>query len=244
MIIRVLKVLGFMFLSLVGFVRLKLMGGDGEAWLLQRFRAWTDYVLGVFTVDLTIVGREHFPPAGGRRIIIMSNHQSQLDIPCLTKAADRVTGFVAKRELSRIPLLNYWMKQIGCVIIDRSDKRGAHQALEKAAREMGGKPLVVFPEGTRSKDGALLPFKLGGTRLALLAQAVIVPVLIEGSRDAVENRKRRVAGQGSGAGDGLIPVRLTIFPPLDAQGLDESKASQTKIKEYVERCWHGRSEPS
>ena len=224
-------------MRLVGYAWLQVKGvRDTDPWLLIQFRAWSDYVLGVFTVDLQITGREHFPPVGGgRKIIIMSNHQSQLDIPCLTKVSDRVTGFVAKRELARIPLLHYWMLKIGCVLIDRSDKRGAHQALEKAAREMGEKPLVVFPEGTRSKDGALLPFKLGGTRLALLAQAVIVPVLIEGSRDAVEKRK---------PGSGRIPVRLTVFPPIDAQGLDESKASQIKIKEYVEQCWHGRSAPS
>lgn len=237
MIVRVVRVLGFLFMRLAGFGWFRLTGGkDADAWLLPHFRAWGDYVLDVFTVALTIEGREHFPPAGDRKVIIMSNHQSQLDIPCLTKVADRVTGFVAKRELSRIPLLNYWMKHIGCVIIDRSDKRGAHQALEKAAREMGSKPLVVFPEGTRSKDGALLPFKLGGTRLALLAQALIVPVLIEGSRNAVENRKAKRPGK--------IPVKVTIFPPLDARGLDEGKVSQNLIKEYVERCWHNGRAPS
>ena len=237
MILRVIKVLGFMLKRVLMLIGFKLTGGkDQEAWLLKQVRAWTDYVLDVFTVELSISGSESFPAPDGRKVIIMSNHQSQLDIPCLTKASDRVTGFVAKRELSRIPLLNYWMHQIGCVIIDRADKRGAHQALEKAARDMGAKPLVVFPEGTRSRDGALLPFKLGGTRLALLAQAVIVPVLIEGSRDAVENRKPGTVGR--------IPVRLTIFPPLDARGLDEGKASQVKIKEYVERCWHGRGAPN
>jgi 1-acyl-sn-glycerol-3-phosphate acyltransferase len=159
-----------------------------------------------------------------------------LDIPALTKAVDRITGFVAKRELGRIPVLNYWMRQLGCVLIDRTDKRRAHQALETAAREMGDKPLVVFPEGTRSRDGKLLPFKLGGTRLALLAQAIIVPVLIEGTRDAVENRQ---AGRS-----GPIPVRLTFFPPLDTQGLDEGKASQHRIKDYVEQCWRSPNAPS
>lgn len=236
MILRVLKVLGFMLMRMIDYAIFRLRGGgDADAWLLPHFRAWTDYVLETFTVDLTIEGREHFPPPGDRKVIIMSNHQSQLDIPCLTKVSDRITGFVAKRELARIPLLHYWMRFIGCVIIDRSDKRGAHLALERAAREMGSKPLVVFPEGTRSKDGALLPFKLGGTRLALLAQAVIVPVLIERSRDAVENRK---------PGPGRIPVKATVFPPFDARGLDEGKASQTLIKDYVERCWHDGRAPS
>jgi DNA helicase-2/ATP-dependent DNA helicase PcrA len=235
-IIKAFKVLWFMFnrLWIYGWLRL-IRSPHLDARLLKDFRSWSAYVLQVFEADLRVSGRELLPDAPGRKIIIMSNHQSQLDIPALTKAMDRLTGFVAKQELSRIPLLNYWMHQLGCVIIDRSDKRGAHQALEKAAREMGKTPLVVFPEGTRSRDGALLPFKLGGTRLALLAQAIIVPALIEGSRDAVENRKAR--------GKGPIPVRLTFFPPLDTQGMDEGKTSQNKIKDYVEQCWRSPNAP-
>jgi 1-acyl-sn-glycerol-3-phosphate acyltransferase len=240
-ILRAVKVLWFMFnrLWIYGWLRL-IRSRHLESRLLADFRGWSAYVLGVFDAQLTVVGRERFPDAPGRKIILMSNHQSQLDIPAITRSTDRLTGFVAKRELGRIPLLNFWMKQIGCVLIDRSDKRGAHQALEKAAREMGDKPLVVFPEGTRSKTGALLPFKLGGTRLALLAQAIIVPVLIEGTRDAVENR---APGAGK-AGQGRIPVRVTFFPPLDTQGLDESKASQNTIKDYVELCWRNPSAPT
>jgi 1-acyl-sn-glycerol-3-phosphate acyltransferase len=248
MILRVIKVLAFMFGRIFGYAWLYLTRSPGaaEAWLTRQFRKWTAYVLGVFTVELSIDGADHFarlPP--GRKLIIMSNHQSQLDIPCLGKAADRLIGFVAKRELGRIPLLNFWMRQIGCVFIDRTDKRGAHAALEKAAQQMSEKPLVVFPEGTRSKDGALLPFKLGGTRLALLAQAVIIPVLIEGSRDAVENRKARSGPAPAGpATSGRIPVRLKVFPPFDTLGLDGGKASQIRIKDYVERCWHGGDAPN
>jgi 1-acyl-sn-glycerol-3-phosphate acyltransferase len=247
-IVRVVKVLWFMFNRLWKHALLRLFRSKRiEARFLADFRAWSTYVLEVFQADLEVIGRENIPPATGRRIIIMSNHQSPLDIPALTKAMDRLTGFVAKRELARIPLLNYWMLQLGCVLIDRSDKRGAHQALEKAAREMGDKPLVVFPEGTRSKDGKLLPFKLGGTRLALLAKAIIVPVLIEGTRDAVENREAAVGGRNGPGGNRSagrrIPMRLTIFPPMDTLDLDEGKASQNKIKDYVEQCWRTPSVP-
>jgi len=244
-ILRVVKVLFYMFHRLFIYGWLRLIGSRHlEARLLADFRGWSRYVLKVFGADLAIIGRENIPDAPGRRIIIMSNHQSQLDIPALTRSMDRLTGFVAKRELGRIPLLNFWMRQIGCVLIDRTDKRGAHKALEKAAQEMSDKPLVVFPEGTRSKDGQLLPFKLGGTRLALLAKAIIVPVLIEGTRDAVENRGAREVGTSAdGASDGRIPMRVTIFPPLDARDLDDGKASQNKIKDYVEKCWRTPSVP-
>jgi 1-acyl-sn-glycerol-3-phosphate acyltransferase len=237
LIFRVVRVLAYMFWRLFGYAWMRLFRrGASEAWLARQFLGWTDHVLEVFGAELMVEGAEHLaPPGAGRKLIVMSNHQSQLDIPCLAKASGRLIGFVAKRELARIPLLNYWMRQVGCVFIDRGDKRGAHEALERAARQMSDKPLVVFPEGTRSKDGNLLPFKLGGTRLALLAQAVIVPVRIEGSRDAVENRRPGVR---------RVPVRLKAYPPIDAAGLDESKASQVRIKEYVERCLHEGGAPS
>jgi 1-acyl-sn-glycerol-3-phosphate acyltransferase len=235
-ILRVVKVLWYMFHRVWIYGWLRLIGSANlEARLLADFRGWSAYVLRLFGADLTLTGKSNLPDAPGRRIIIMSNHQSQLDIPALTFSADRLTGFVAKRELARIPLLNFWMRQIGCVLIDRTDKRGAHLALEKAAREMGDKPLVVFPEGTRSKDGALLPFKLGGTRLALLAKAIIVPALIEGTRDAVENR---------GKGVSRIPVKVTFFPPLDTREMIDGKAAQNQIKEYVETCWRTQCLPN
>lgn len=237
MLPRILKVVAYMFprIFAYGWIRAA-RPREAEAWLARQFAGWTGCVLEAFEVDLSIEGSEHLAGvAGDRKLIIMSNHQSQLDIPCLGRAAGRVIGFVAKRELSRVPILNFWMRQIGCVFIDRSDKRGAHEALAAAARQMTAKPLVVFPEGTRSKEGKLLPFKLGGTRLALLARAVIVPVRIEGTRDAMEKRA---------PGAGLVRVRLRAFPPLDAADLDEGKASQIRIKDYVERCWHGGSVPS
>jgi 1-acyl-sn-glycerol-3-phosphate acyltransferase len=135
---------------------------------------------------------------------------------------------VAKQELARIPLLGYWMRKVGCVFIDRADRRGAHRALEQAAQGMGETPLVVFPEGTRSKSGRLLPLKLGGCRLAVLAEALVVPVLIQGSRDAVENRA---------PGAGRVPVRMRVFPVLDARGLQDDKESLRRIKAYLEECW-------
>lgn len=229
MILRVAKVCWFMFLRMLEYTWGRATGNRQlDAKLERDYRRWSAYVLGVFDVDLSVEGREFVPPADGGKLVVVSNHQSQLDIPTLVNALDRRTGFVAKKELASIPLLSYWMRQVGCVFIDRSDRAGAHRALEKAAQDMGGHPLVVFPEGTRSKDGKLLPLKLGGFRLALLAKARILPVLIEGTRDAAENRK---------AGKGGIPARVRIFPVLDAAGLPDGKPSLVRIKEYVEACW-------
>ena len=91
MILRVLKILAFMLASMVGYVWNRLTGVMGpEVWLTRQFQRWTGYVLKVFDADLDMEGTEYLAQHAGRKIIIMSNHQSQLDIPCLAKAADRL----------------------------------------------------------------------------------------------------------------------------------------------------------
>jgi 1-acyl-sn-glycerol-3-phosphate acyltransferase len=243
---RFLKVAISMFLYLIKFTWRRLVGvKNQDAILDQDYRIWSRYFLDVFDIQLKVIGRENIPDRvatntqksnlKSRKLVIMSNHQSQLDIPSLVTAMDCRVGFVAKRELGRIPMLGFFMSKVGCVFIDRSDSRSAHKVLEKAAQEMGFNPLVVFPEGTRSKDGKILPLKQGGCRLALLADALILPVLIQGTRDAAENRKpnSRIP----------IPVTLRMFPVLDTRELQDGKAAFVKIKDYLESCWQSPSEP-
>jgi 1-acyl-sn-glycerol-3-phosphate acyltransferase len=202
--------------------------------MVADYMAWARFVLRRFDVSLRVEGAGNAPAEDGRRLVVVSNHQSQLDIPALVAALDRRIGFVAKKELASIPLLNYWMRRIGCVFIDRSDKVRAHRALEEAAKGMGAHPLVVFPEGTRSQTGQLLPLKLGGFRLALSARARVLPVLIEGTRDAAENR----AGTA-----GPVPVRVRVFPPLDTAEIEDGKPGLNRIKDYVEACWRSAAPP-
>lgn len=248
---RIAKVSWFMFFCLLTFTWRRIIRAPNQDATLDRdYRLWSKYVLETFQIELTMTGRLHIPAPGGRKLVIMSNHQSQLDIPCLVTAMDRRIGFVAKRELSRIPVLNYFMKQVGCVFIDRADRRSAQLVIERAAREMGDNPLVVFPEGTRSKDGNLLPLKQGGCRLAILADAVILPVLIQGTRDAGENRpaKSRAAKgrldskDGNDGGKTPIKVSLRIFPVFDTRGLGDGKVAFNLIREYVDQCWRSPNE--
>jgi 1-acyl-sn-glycerol-3-phosphate acyltransferase len=230
MIFKVLSVFGYMFRSMIIYSFRRAFRPKGlDRALEEDYLNWSRHTLEVFGAGLQVEGRQHLPPADGRRLVVVSNHQSQLDIPALVAAVDRRLGFVAKKELGAIPLLNYWMKQIGCVIIDRTDRAGAHRALETAAQGMGSHPLVVFPEGTRSKDGSLLPLKMGGFRLALLAGARLLPVHIEGTRDAGENRAKCVHGPN--------PVKVRLIPALETQGCAEGKAALNRIRDYVDACW-------
>jgi 1-acyl-sn-glycerol-3-phosphate acyltransferase len=112
----------------------------------------------------------------------MSNHQSNFDILSLIAVAPRRIYWIAKKELFDIPVFGSSMRRGGYIPLDRSDGRKALKSMENAAaiiRE--GKSVVMFPEGTRSRDGHLLPFKRGGFMLAVRAGVPVVPVTINGS---------------------------------------------------------------
>ncbi len=229
MVFRILKITAFMIARMVGFARAGLRGeGARKAFLPPAFVAWANYVLRTFDVILEVNGSENIPKASGKPVVVLANHQSQLDIPALGVGVGDLLGFVAKRELSRIPILAYWMRKIGCVFIDRSNKAEAQRTLSEIAKHPPEHPLIVFPEGTRSKTGSLLPFKLGGARLALMSQALVLPVRIEGTREAFEARKGR---------RGPFHVTISFHPVLDASSLTQERHGLEQIKEHVESCW-------
>src|SRR5690606_14344139 len=91
------------------------------------------------------------------------------------------------------------------------------------------RPLVVFPEGTRSKTGKRLTLKMGGMRMALLAGARIIPVHINNSRAAYEAFDPKAPTP--------LPVDLRFFPAMETKGMPDEKASWNAMKEYVEKCW-------
>lgn len=236
MVLKVIRIIGFMLARMVGYAFAGLRGSR-QQYLTDAYLGWARFVLSTFDVQYTVKGAEHWPAQAGkisegrRPVIVLANHQSQLDIPSLVTGLNRLMGFVAKQELGRIPVLAYWMRQTGCVFIDRSNKSEAQRTLNETAKTLGEFPIVVFPEGTRSKTGELLPFKPGGARLALLAKALILPARIEGTREACEARGNR---------RGPFQVTVTFHEPLDTAELPPDRAGADKVKAYVEACWRGQ----
>ncbi len=216
------RLLGYTWLGLV-------KKSSRETYLTWAYLSWAHYALDVFGVELEVQGRDRVPAAGNAPRVFLCNHQSQIDIPVLVAALEEKLGFVAKKELNSVPLLAYWMRQIGCVFIDRSDKSGARKSLEEAAASLGSRSLVVFPEGTRSKSGELLPVKSGGLRMAALAGAEIIPVRIHNSRNVFEARAAGVRGP--------IPVQVQFFAPMNVRDETNERAAWQKVKVYLEECW-------
>ena len=151
-------------------------------------RFWSRKALALARVTVNPVGTEHIPPEGP--VIYMGNHQSNFDILALTTAIPRRFSWLAKEELFRVPFFGGAMRRAGYIPLDRSDGRQALKSIDEAARRIReGVSVVVFPEGTRTHDGNLLPFKKGGFILASRAAVPVVPFTINGSR-AINPRNR------------------------------------------------------
>lgn len=113
--------------------------------------------------------------------VYASNHESWFDIPALVTTLPGSIRFLAKKELSKVPLFGRAMRAAGHIMIDRKNLASAHAAYEDAARAIRtGISAVGFVEGTRTRDGKLRSFKKGPFILAIVAQAPIVPVYVEG----------------------------------------------------------------
>ncbi len=142
--------------------------------------AWAKGILWVSGVRVQTNGFD--PGLIGQSCIFMSNHQSNYDIPVLYCGLPVQFRWLAKAELFRIPIFGRSMRSAGYVSIDRSNRKSAFRSLAKAADMIrNGTSVMIFPEGTRSSDGKLLPFKKGGFVLAVDAGVPIVPIMISGT---------------------------------------------------------------
>ena len=149
---------------------------------------WGRIGLWLAGVKLRVTGLEKVPVEGP--VIFMSNHQGNFDILALCSGIPRQFAWIAKEELFAIPVFGHSMRRGGYIPLDRSDGRSAMRSIEAAAALIrSGRSVVIFPEGTRTADGALLPFKKGGFLLAAKAGVPIVPLTINGSA-AVNPPKR------------------------------------------------------
>ncbi len=149
------------------------------AYRISRFWAWG--ILKLCGIRLVVQGLEGLDP--NRQYIFIANHQSYIDIPVLVQALSQFQlRWIAKKELFWVPLFGWVLWSSKHIIVDRSSLSRAMNSLSKARERIEkGISVVVFPEGTRSHHGDLLPFKRGGFLLAFKSQTPIVPVTIKGS---------------------------------------------------------------
>ena len=151
-------------------------------------RFWGNAILFLSGVRVRVEGLENIPR--GIPVIFMSNHQGNYDIFTLLGRIPVQFRWIAKKEVFAIPLLGPAMKKAGYISIDRQDRARAIGSMDEAAAKIRqGNSVMTFPEGTRSPDGVIRPFKKGSFYLAIQSGVPIVPVTILGSREVMKKRK-------------------------------------------------------
>jgi len=156
-----------------------------------------------------VAGRENIP--SGTAVVFCSNHESNVDPPVLFLALHPQLHILYKAELRNVPLMRTVLDVGGFVAVDRGDRDQAMRSLEQGAQSLrAGNSFLIFPEGTRSRTGSLLPFKKGGFIMAIKAQVPVVPVAIVGGRDAMRKGSAFVRP---------VKVSVRIGRPVPTAGL-------------------------
>lgn len=203
----------------------KLEAQDNRALHIESIRnishKWGKALLRNAGARLNVSGTENIPNGP---VLFVSNHQSYFDIPIFFAAIDKQIGFIAKSELSKIPIFSKWIILIQSIFIERDDPRQSLRAIQKGVSLLkDGYSLVVFPEGTRSKGNEMSEFKKGSLRLAVKSKVPIVPVTINGSYRLFESKGRITPGE----------VDFMIHPPILTDNL--SKEEATHLTERVQK---------
>jgi len=174
---------------------------------------WAKILLLICNTKVKVIGEENL--LRGKPQIFMANHQSDFDILISLAYIPVQFRWIAKKELFAIPVFGTAMRSAGYIEIDRSNKEKAIQSIDEAAlRIRRGKSIMTFPEGTRSRDGEIKPFKQGVFHLAIKSGVPIVPVSIIGSGRIMPKRSLRIKpGQ----------IKLMIGKPIEVVNFDIEK---------------------
>jgi len=193
-------------------------------------RTWPRMALRVCNVSLTVRGTEHLQKDAA--YVFVANHASMFDILAVLAGIPGRVNLILKKELTRVPLWGWGLLVSPYIVIDRSNARKAMQSLEQAEQRIrNGASVLLFPEGTRTRDGKMRPFKRGAFSLAARSGAPIVPVTINGSFRILPKGSFRInAGY----------IELVIHPPI-MQGMMDEPALRQKVEDSVKESYKDQS---
>lgn len=184
-------------------------------------------ILRLSGVKVTVKGKENIPDEA---VLFVGNHRSYFDILILYVQCKRLTGFVAKDSMEKIPSLRVWMRYLYCLFLDRKDPRAGMKTILQAIEYVKqGVSICIFPEGTRN-DGeelTMLPFKEGSFKIATKTGCPIVPVAINNSAEIFESHMPRVK---------KTHVVVEYLTPIDPKALskEEQKVVGVKCQKMIE----------
>ena len=190
-------IFAFLFLFLFLIIGLPILGVE---WIIGKFHKraadisqlrivqWAfRVVLFICGTKLTVIGEENVPK--DEPVLYIGNHRSYFDIIITYARCPRLTGYISKNSLEKVPLLRTWMKRLHCLFIDRENiKEGLKTILAGIENVNNGISMCIYPEGTRNKtEEELLPFKEGSFKIAEKTGCAIIPMAISNSAEIFEN---------------------------------------------------------
>jgi 1-acyl-sn-glycerol-3-phosphate acyltransferase len=208
------------FMAAVGVMAIAAVNGTSP-WIERVIRAWSRIWLAASGTKLTVVGSDNLD--SGESYVVVANHQSTLDIMACFLAVPLPIRYLAKKELFQIPILAQGMRSVGIIEVDRSARSAIHRQVNEQSKDLiaKGRSLIIYPEGTRPRDGALYPFKKGAFTMAIASQLPILPVAIHGTYEAWKPGTLWVRGGR---------VTVVIDPPIPTVGMTQQDASElTKL---------------
>lgn len=181
-----------------------------SVWVAREL--WSPVLLWAGGAKLEVLGQENVDPK--RPTIYVANHQSTIDIPAHFLAVPVPFRYVAKSQLKWVPFIGWYLALAGHVFVNRGERYKAIASLDAAAAKIrGGTSIFLYPEGTRSPDGRILPFKKGPFALALKARVPICPVTIEGSGKLMPKSTWNITPG---------PIRVKVGKPIDTTRFAEN----------------------
>lgn len=168
---------------------------------------------------VTILGRENIP-AKGEKYCMIPNHLSMIDIPAIYMTG-RWPGMVSKAETWKVPFLHGILCLLDCVKLNRKSPKDAIRAIHDGVENIKkGIPMLIFPEGTRSKTGEMATLKAGSFKMATRANAKVVPVVLKNTRQCLEDARYF----------GIVPVYVQILPAIDTEGMSPEEMQELPMR--------------
>jgi len=191
-------------------------GRKSGAWYSTVTRRWTRSIIWASGCPIVVHGRENVRDDIPQ--VIASNHISWFDVFALASIVEVQYHFVAKKELLRVPLFGRALEAAGHITIDRSNRERAIESLRAAGEKIRHSPgaVIIFPEGTRSRSGRLMPFKKGAFMLAAESRVAIVPTAITGSFEIMRKGSWRITPR---------TIHIHFLPPIPPREVTAAAAA-------------------
>ncbi len=199
---------------------------------LWAMRRWSQGCLASVNIQATAYGADNVPEGG---FVFASNHQSLLDVVVLGATLPGDFKWAAKRSLMAIPFLGWHLKLAGHVPVDRElGKRAAAEVIHRFEAVLrSGKPLLVFPEGTRSETGEVKEFKNGGFYAAVRAGRPVVPVALDGATELLSKGELAMGPLASERRRVVVMIGKPIEPPTEGSEKERVEALRDRTRDAV-----------